>query len=150
VYPLGLYLGDGHLVTSAKVPVLRVACADKWPGLIEQCEAAMLAVLAARVWRMQKVACTSVESTARHWPCLFPQHGPGKKHERSIVLADWQREFVAAHPGHFVRGQFTVRGQTGRRCGARPACRAEIMTGWKKWAANRVGGTCDRRTPFCS
>jgi hypothetical protein len=23
----------------------------------------------------------------KHWPCLFPQHGPGRKHERPIVLA---------------------------------------------------------------
>ena len=24
----------------------------------------------------------------KHWPCLFPQHGPGRKHERPIVLED--------------------------------------------------------------
>ena len=28
----------------------------------------------------------------KHWPCLFPQHGPGRKHERPIVLEDWQRD----------------------------------------------------------
>src|ERR1700709_2071290 len=38
-YLLGLYLGDGHLVTKAKVPVLRIYCADVWPGLIDECEA---------------------------------------------------------------------------------------------------------------
>ncbi|MFI9836970.1 helix-turn-helix domain-containing protein [Nonomuraea sp. NPDC051941] len=37
-------------------------------------------------------------------PHLFPQHGPGKKHERPIVLEPWQREIVSAHPGRFVRG----------------------------------------------
>ncbi len=35
-YLLGLYLGDGHLVTSARVPVLRISCSDAWPGLIDR------------------------------------------------------------------------------------------------------------------
>jgi hypothetical protein len=26
----------------------------------------------------------------RHLSCLFPQHGPGKKHERPIELEPWQ------------------------------------------------------------
>ena len=30
----------------------------------------------------------------QHWPCLFPQHGPGRKHERPIVLEHWQRVIV--------------------------------------------------------
>lgn len=41
-----------------------------------------------------------------HWPCLFPQHGPGRKHERPIVLEHWQREIVEQHPGPFLRGLF--------------------------------------------
>jgi hypothetical protein len=41
-----------------------------------------------------------------HWPCLFPQHGPGRKHERSIVLEEWQRKIVEGHPGPFLRGLF--------------------------------------------
>ena len=34
----------------------------------------------------------------------FPQHGPGRKHERKIELEAWQREITHAHPGAFVRG----------------------------------------------
>jgi hypothetical protein len=45
-----------------------------------------------------------VKIYSRHLPCLFPQHGPGKKHERPIVLEAWQREVVGAHPWEFVRG----------------------------------------------
>jgi len=105
-YLLGLYLGDGHLVTSAKVPVLRIYCADAWPRLIDLCEEAMLAVLARKVQRVQKRGCVSVESTSKHWPCLIPQHGPGRKHDRPIVLRDWQRTLVQDHPGPFVRGLF--------------------------------------------
>ncbi|MEU7902462.1 transcriptional regulator [Actinoplanes sp. NPDC049118] len=103
-YLLDLYLGDGHLVTAAKVPVLRIYCADAWPGLIGECERAMLAVLAKRVQRVQKAGCVGVQSYSNHWPCLFPQHGPGRKHERPIYLADWQRPLVDANPGSFLRG----------------------------------------------
>ncbi len=42
----------------------------------------------------------------KHWLCLFPQHAPGRKHERPIVLASWQREIVERHPGRFLRGLF--------------------------------------------
>ncbi|MFI7605212.1 hypothetical protein ACIBTV_08810 [Micromonospora sp. NPDC049366] len=102
-YLLGL---NGHLVTSARVPVLRIACAASYPDLVEACAQSMLAVLATRVQRIQKVGCVSVESSGAHWPCLLPQHGPGRKHERPIVLAGWQREIVTAHPGDLLRGLF--------------------------------------------
>ncbi|MFJ8578755.1 helix-turn-helix domain-containing protein [Micromonospora sp. NPDC093277] len=105
-YLLGLYLGDGHLVTTARIPVLRISCADAWPGLMDACEEAMKNVLAASVQRVKSQGCVSVQSYGKHWPCLLPQHGPGKKHERPIVLADWQRPIVQAHPGDFLRGLF--------------------------------------------
>ena len=41
---------------------------------------------------------------AKCWPCLLPQHGAGPKHERPIVLADWQSPIVAEHPDQIVRG----------------------------------------------
>ena len=41
---------------------------------------------------------------AKAWSDLFPQHGPGRKHERAIVLAPWQRDIVARHTWPFVRG----------------------------------------------
>jgi hypothetical protein len=99
-------LGDGHLVTSAKVPVLRIYCADSWPSLMEQCESAMLAVLARATQRVQKQGCVGVQSYSMHWPCLFPQHGPGRKHERTIYLSDWQQPVINANPGWFLRGLF--------------------------------------------
>ncbi|MCI4061703.1 transcriptional regulator [Micromonospora sp. R77] len=105
-YLLGLYLGDGHLAVTPKVPVLRIACTNIYPDLVDACARAMLATLALKVQRIPKRGCVSVESSGRHWPCLLPQHGPGKKHDRPIVLADWQREIVEVHPGHFLRGLF--------------------------------------------
>jgi hypothetical protein len=37
-------------------------------------------------------------------PCLFPQHGPGRKHERTLTLEDWQREIIQEQPIAFLRG----------------------------------------------
>lgn len=41
---------------------------------------------------------------SKHLRCLFPQHGPGRKHERKITLEAWQQEIVDAHPWQFIRG----------------------------------------------
>ncbi|MFE7777351.1 transcriptional regulator [Streptomyces sp. NPDC057445] len=105
-YLLGLYLGDGCISPQRRDGyVLRIFCADAWPGLIEQCRKAVVASLpGARTYDVQKQGCVSVTSYSRHWPCYFPQHGPGKKHERPIVLEPWQQEIVDAHSWEFVRG----------------------------------------------
>jgi hypothetical protein len=43
-------------------------------------------------------------SYSKHWPHLFPQHGPGAKHERHIPLEPWQRRIVERYPGRLLRG----------------------------------------------
>ncbi|MFF7649828.1 transcriptional regulator [Streptomyces sp. NPDC007983] len=105
-YLLGLYLGDGCVSHLRKgVYFLRIACADAWPGLIDACESAMRAVRPDNsVCRVQRQGCVMVTGYSKHWPCLFPQHGPGKKHQRPIVLEAWQREIVVSHPWEFIRG----------------------------------------------
>ena len=104
-YLLGLYLGDGCISHSARTQILRIACADAWPGLIEACGAAMRTVHPEnRVGREQKQGCVMVLSHSCHWTCLFPQHGPGRKHDRRIVLEAWQRDIVEEHPWELVRG----------------------------------------------
>ncbi|MEU9152977.1 helix-turn-helix domain-containing protein [Streptomyces sp. NPDC048417] len=106
-YLLGLYLGDGCISPHPRGTgyYLRIACADAWPGLIELCRDAIKMVRPATgVYLMPKEGCTMVTSYSRHWPALFPQHGPGKKHERPIVLEPWQQAIVDAHPWEFVRG----------------------------------------------
>jgi transcriptional regulator with XRE-family HTH domain len=106
-YLLGLYLGDGSLTAygSRGVMLLRIACADAWPGLIDACEAAS-AILGTKTRRIQQQGCTSVATYSKHWPCLFPQHGPGRKHERPIVLESWQEQVVNGWPDDFLRGLF--------------------------------------------
>lgn len=105
-YLLGLYLGDGCISAHPRSGYyLRIACADAWPGLIEQCREAISRVRpGVGVYVQPKQGCVAVTSYSPHWPQLFPQHGPGKKHERLIVLEPWQRAVVEAHPWEFVRG----------------------------------------------
>jgi hypothetical protein len=105
-YLLGIYLGDGHLLTTGRVPVLKVACDLRYPGLIEEAGRAMLACGARTVGHQHRDGRDDVRSFWRHWPCLLAQHGPGKKHERLIRLVEWQSEVVDAFPGRFVRGLF--------------------------------------------
>ena len=108
-YLLGPYLGDGCL-TPAGDPAkgvwrLRIACSNTWPGLIDACMEAMAAIRPDHVVsRVPSTSCKDVHSNWKHWPCLFPQHGPGKKHDRLIVLEPWQQAVVEKHTEEFVRG----------------------------------------------
>lgn len=106
-YLLGLYLGDGHIVQSRamKVPSLSISCADTWPGLIDACVRAMQSVLPGNhASKVQRQGCFEVKIYSMHLGCLFPQHGPGRKHERPIALEPWQQTIVTAHPWEFIRG----------------------------------------------
>jgi hypothetical protein len=51
-----------------------------------------------------RVGCIEICASWQHWPCLFPQHGPGRKHHRSIVLEDWQNRIVGSYPRQLLRG----------------------------------------------
>jgi hypothetical protein len=106
-YLLGQYLGDGHLVMSARVPVLRIYVCTDYPGITDLVDLAVVAVRGVQPGRVRfanTARMESVQSYWKHWPCLFPQHGPGRKHERAIVLAPWQSKIVEAHPWPLIRG----------------------------------------------
>jgi hypothetical protein len=114
-YLLGLYLGDGCLTHGRReVYALCVACCDAWPGLIVAAERAMQAVMpVSRPYTVRRRGMTEVKSYSKHWPCLFPQHGRGRKHTRKIELAEWQRVIVDRYPGDFARGLFHSDGYRG-------------------------------------
>lgn len=74
-------------------------------GLIQLCREAIAKVRPdIGVFALQKEGYTMVTSYYRHWPYLFPQHGPGVKHKREIALEPWQLDIVDAHPWEFIRG----------------------------------------------
>ncbi|MFF5474542.1 helix-turn-helix domain-containing protein [Streptomyces achromogenes] len=106
-YLLGLYLGDGHIsrYSGHRTPNLMITCSDTWAGLMDACERAMRAVFPGNsVCRVRRKGCHNVKVYSMHLHCVFPQHGPGKKHERPIALEPWQRAVVDAHPWDFIRG----------------------------------------------
>jgi len=114
-YLLGLYLGDGHITRHRRgVFALSIFCCDAWPGLITAAKSAMQVVMpASGVFGVQRIGMTEVKSYSKHWPCLFPQHGPGLKHTRKIELAEWQQVIADRYPGDFARGRFHSDGYRG-------------------------------------
>jgi hypothetical protein len=107
VYLLGLYLGDGTIASHPReVFKLRIFLDRKYPGIIWECMAAMKATLPEnRVNRRLTVSnCYEVYAFSRSWPCLFPQHGPGRKHTRRIWLCKWQQELAERWPEALLRG----------------------------------------------
>ncbi|MBA3263048.1 MAG: hypothetical protein H0T69_11405 [Thermoleophilaceae bacterium] len=103
---LGLYLGDGCLSAHPRgVFKLRISLDACYPGVMEECEDAMREVMPRS--RLNRVSyCTWFElySYSKSWPCLFPQHGPGKKHDRPIRLTAWQWRLVSKRPDRLLRG----------------------------------------------
>lgn len=116
VYLLGAYLGDGCLSPHPReVFKLRIVLDAVYPRIIDEVAAAMQAVRPENsVGRVVTYntdpagddyeSSVEVFSYSRAWPCLFPQHGPGRKHERPIVLTDWQQALVVRAPERLVRG----------------------------------------------
>lgn len=107
-YLLGLYLGDGCLLRHRRgVYRLHIYLDSRHPLIVAECATAMQLVMpsskaAAHMhprWRMFNVV-----SYSTHWPHLFPQHGPGRKHERWILLERWQQLVVDRYPGRLLRG----------------------------------------------
>ena len=103
-YLLGFYLGDGYLSTEGQ---LLVVCDNLYPEIIEDVRTTMLLTSWRRyagvhphpMHNYSRVTCSW-----QGWFEAFPQHGPGRKHERPIVLEPWQERIVEAEPWAFLRG----------------------------------------------
>lgn len=105
VYLLGLYLGDGCLSAQRKgVWRLRIVQDMRYPGLIGECMLAMSSVTLSRVSVQPKIGCVEIGASWKHWIHLFPQHGPGPKWLRQIVMQPWQQALIDAFPGPLLRG----------------------------------------------
>jgi hypothetical protein len=104
-YVLGLYLGDGCLsVQPNGVARLRIAQTASYPDLIAEALQAIQRVLPNRVNTVPRQGYSEIGSYSKHWLCLFPQHGPGPKHRRRIVLEGWQHDIVTSQTKAFLRG----------------------------------------------
>ena len=105
-YLLGMYLGDGYVSRHPRTWRLRVVLDTKYPGIIEACRAAMNMVMPGHPAAVHPCItnCVEVSMYSKHWPCLFPQHGPGRKHARPIRLEPWQQALVKQATEDFIRG----------------------------------------------
>ncbi|WP_078288985.1 hypothetical protein [Mycobacterium sp. D16R24] len=105
-YLLGMYLGDGYISRSPRTWRLRVTCDTKYPDIITKCRKAIDALMPGqRASIVDRIGnCVDVSLSSKHWPCLFPQHGPGRKHSRKIALEPWQQDLVDQATEDFLRG----------------------------------------------
>ena len=106
-YLLGMYLGDGSIaVTKKGHAFIRFSCDAAYPGIAFGCAMAIARCTPARVgWqRHPRARLIVLQASGKLWLELFPQHGPGRKHERPIELAPWQREITRRYPRELVRG----------------------------------------------
>jgi len=102
-YLLGTYLGDGYIVhTRRGVHRLRVACYLMHINVAWWIAQAIEDVRGRRAALQPRPTSSVIDVSSywKHWPCLFPQHGPARKHKRHIALTDWQQQIVDAHPEH--------------------------------------------------
>ena len=127
LYLLGQYLGDGCISPVRRSWVLRIATADAYPEVRAEVVRSISALVANPVHILRQQGCASIECTTRHWLHLFPQHGPGRKHERRIELEPWQAALVASDPRPLIRGLLHSDG-----------CRVT------NWTDKRVGRTVKR------
>jgi DNA-binding transcriptional regulator YiaG len=114
LYLLGLYLGDGCISAHPRgVFRLRIFCDVSYPRIVAECKSAIRELTPNKISEMRRAGgfeTSTPDSNMelgvywKSWPCLFPQHGPGRKHERPIELVDWQQRLLEKHPDRLLRG----------------------------------------------
>ncbi len=131
---LGYYLGDGHISRAPRYYSLRVSCDARYPAIIEDVAGVVASVRpGSTVFRVRAPGVVVVQAHWKHWPCLFPQHGAGKKHERPIVLEPWQVQAVRREPAGFLRGLFHSDGCRVRNWATRPVAGVAKRYEYPRW-----------------
>jgi len=103
---LGFYLGDGCVSDAARTQRLRISLDTKYPGIIRSARELLRRCFPSNpvdVVAFHDRACVNVSVYSSHLGCVFPQHAPGVKHRRRILLEPWQSRLVEAEPWAFVR-----------------------------------------------
>jgi len=105
-YLLGLYLGDGWISRERRTYRLRIVQDMRYRDLIRLTQRTMQRVRGGcgRAGTATKIGCIEIYASWNHWPCLFPQHGTGRKHLRPIPLEEWQERIVGRYPRQLLRG----------------------------------------------
>ena len=93
-----------------------------------------------RTYLVPAPATITVQSYWKHWPCLFPQHGPGRKHERVLGMAEWQWAIVEQHPAAFLRGLFHSDGCRVRNWATRMVAGRKKRYDYPRWQFTNSSG----------
>jgi hypothetical protein len=111
-YLFGVYLGAGCISFIRKTPRLRVALDTAYPNIIIEVKHAAETILPDNIVSIVKIKgnCVHVSCFSNTLTDIFPQHAPGKKHEREIKLAVWQQRIVDAYPLQFWKGLYHTDG----------------------------------------
>jgi hypothetical protein len=134
----GYYLGEGCISRNRRTFILRISCDRGYPKIIEDVAAAVAAVSArGQPTRVDAPGVVVVHKAWQHWPCVFPQHGPGPRHNRRLVLQQsWRAK----------------RGGTTIRAGSSPTTPPTSWSGvrtrsicWRSHGASRTGRPCPFR-----
>jgi hypothetical protein len=106
-YVLGLYLGDGHIVTRGRGATLRITLDALYQKIIEEAVCALKRVFPGTPVQTYAWGEARSEILQVSHPGIrpaFPQHGPGRKHTRRILLSGWQRDLTTRYPHALLRG----------------------------------------------
>ena len=106
-YLLGLYLGDGWMRRYPRTWQLVLTLDSQYGSVVDEAHEAIRTFTPSgivRVRRRRDSRAVDVSAYGKHWLALLPQHGPGRKHLRRIILVDWQRSITHARPRHLLRG----------------------------------------------
>lgn len=124
---LGVYLGDGCISKTHKPNVfkLRIALDVKYTRLNEEIISELKILFPNNKISYYVVPNTNgciISVHSSNLLTLFPQHDIGRKHERPIVLEDWQKEIIDEFPDDFLKGliytdgSFYLAGGKYKRC----------------------------------
>ncbi len=132
---LGWYLGDGYISKGRRdVYNLHIYNDVAYPKVNAHIQEVMRTVKPnSRPHTRLLPGCLATTVSWKHWPCLFPQHGPGRKHERALVMTDWQWEVVTAHPADFLRGLFHSDGARVRNWATRVVAGRRRRHDYPRW-----------------
>lgn len=109
VYLLGAYLGDGYInrTHNDRTFKLRIFCDSKQDRVIDDCRTSLSICLPKNKVRAGEIRgknCVEVSVHSNLLPVLFPQIGPGRKHERKIRLTEEQKGLVDSYPLYLIKG----------------------------------------------
>lgn len=123
-YILGCYLGDGYINKYPRTYKLRIFSDKKYPNIIAKQKELLAYIFPKNRVTLYKHGenCIAVTVHSQKLVTYFPQHGIGRKHDRTIELKLWQKEIVTNYPKEFIEGLIVTDG-----------CRFDRKSGDKKY-----------------